>query len=225
MRVVDLTGQKFGNLTVIRKGISTGIGSRWICKCLCGAETEKSAGHLKRKFHATKSCSFGCPLNKELMAEVHTTHGMSKHRAYNTWRSMMKRCYYPKDRSWEYYGGRGISVCKRWRESFQNFWEDMGPTYEDGLVIDRRNNDGNYTPKNCRWVTHTQNNRNRSDNIKGLPDNFQDIAAGLGFKKANLYQRIRKGLTWKQVLETPRYTHTHRHGQARQFSIGKSNRS
>lgn len=212
----DLLGQKFGGLTVLRRGPNVRNGCAWFCKCACGKITLKEAGHLRRKTRPTTCCSLACPINKARMSIKSATHGMSKHRAYNIWAGIWNRCLYPNHRSWKYYGGRGISVCRRW-ESFENFWKDMGPTYKDDLIIDRRDNDGNYTPKNCRWTTYTQNNRNRRDNLNlgGFPHNFVDIALSRGFKKANLYQRIHKGLTWEQVLNTPRYVHTHRNGHAR----------
>lgn len=90
------------------------------------------------------------------------THGMTNTPIYKTWKRMKDRCSNPNNKNYKYYGGRGIKVCDRWVNSFENFYEDMGDKPK-GLVIDRINNDGNYEPNNCRWVTITENNRNKSD--------------------------------------------------------------
>lgn len=85
-------------------------------------------------------------------------HGMHGTHVYDVWKSMRQRCYNPRNKSYENYGGRGIRVCKRW-ELFEKFLADMGPPR--GLTLDRRNNDGNYTPKNCRWATRMEQSRNK----------------------------------------------------------------
>lgn len=88
------------------------------------------------------------------------THGMSKTPLYGVWCQMRNRCYRRKTNVFKYYGGRGIRVCQAWRDSFGAFLADMGPTYRHGLVLDRRDNDGNYEPTNCRWVTRLESMRN-----------------------------------------------------------------
>lgn len=92
------------------------------------------------------------------------THGMSKTRQYEIWCGMKKRCEKPSSAAYKWYGGRGIKVCERWSKSFQSFIDDMGFPPE-GLQIDRINNDGDYEPGNCRWVTSKQNNGNRRSNV------------------------------------------------------------
>lgn len=83
------------------------------------------------------------------------------HPVYNSWVSMKQRCYYIKDRSYKNYGGRGIKVCERWLESFQNFYEDMFPTWKEGLQLDRIDVNKDYTLDNCQWATSSQQNKNK----------------------------------------------------------------
>lgn len=130
---------------------------------------------------------------------------MTQHPAYHVWRAMIDRCRLPQHPAWHNYGGHGISVCKRWVSSFQNFWDDMGPTYQEKLDIDREDNNGNYTPKNCRWVTRRKNTRNRRKTLRlpGFPPDFWDIALAKGIKRSTLYYRIKAGLSWEQIINTP----------------------
>src|SRR6185436_12968475 len=123
---------------------------------------------LRRKVRPTRSC--GC-LRDELVSRQNLTHGHARQgRAsseYWTWSSMLARCYSPNHRRFRDWGGRGISVCARWRESFENFLADMGhrPAGRLGkrplFAIDRINNDGDYEPSNCRWATYKEQSQNR----------------------------------------------------------------
>ena len=83
----------------------------------------------------------------------------------HVWSGMRQRCYNPNSGDYKNYGGRGIYVCDRWKDDFQNFYDDMHAGYEQGLQLDRRNNDGPYSPENCRWVTPRENNRNKRSNL------------------------------------------------------------
>jgi hypothetical protein len=126
----------------------------WLCRCECGVEREVWDFSLVRG----QSLSCGC-LHKKLLVRRLTTHAMTHSREYRIWRSMKQRCHNPKCSSYKYYGARGIKVCERWRNSFVDFYADMGPS--NGLEIDRINNDGNYEPSNCRWATREQQMRNK----------------------------------------------------------------
>ena len=119
-------------------------------KCHCGTEFKC----VQQSVKSGKTTSCGC-YQKQMV----TTHGLRSHRLYKTWASMIHRCHNPKARGYENYGGRGIKVCDRWHD-VRNFIEDMYPTFKEGLMLDRINNNGNYEPSNCRWTTMTVQGRN-----------------------------------------------------------------
>ena len=165
-KAVDLTGKKFRRLTVIfRVGSDCHRSPTWSCLCDCGNTTIVSSRHLVDK-NGTGSC--GCIRN-----EAKSTHGqrLSKNKRtkeYKTWTSIKQRCYNPKHIGYKNYGGRGIQVCDRWLNSFENFFADMGKAPSSKHSIDRfPNNDGNYEPSNCRWATaKEQNNNTRKTKLK-----------------------------------------------------------
>lgn len=148
MKLIDLTGQVFGRLTVLRR-----IDRKWLCVCLCGNTRDVFAENLKAG--RTQSC--GC-FNQERRRETHSTHRMVDTPEYRSWACMRDRCQRPNHEHFKYYGGRGISVCERWQK-FENFHADMGPS--KGLTIDRIDVNGNYEPSNCRWATREQQQANK----------------------------------------------------------------
>lgn len=119
----------------------------------CGKEFEAPIRNIKKGL--TKSC--GCQSNK-----FKNPHGLWRHPVYNTWNMMKQRCYNPKYQCYKDYGGRGIQVCERWLD-VKNFIDDMYPSYQEGLTLDRINIDGNYAPDNCRWATKEVQSRNTRD--------------------------------------------------------------
>jgi hypothetical protein len=162
---LNLIGQKFGRLTVIAfAGIAKCGQSSWECLCDCGNKKIVKSDHLRRG--NTKSC--GC-LRKITTANRHLTHGMSHSRIYKRWIGMIKRCYNQNESNYKDYGGRGIIVCERWINSFENFFKDMGSTYKDNLQLDRINNNGNYEPGNVRWATPKENSNNRRNSKHDSP--------------------------------------------------------
>ena len=158
------TVDKFGRLTVVGKAIKRKRRQRFRCLCDCGRRKVVRKGNLTNG--STKSC--GC-LNK-------TQNGLSDTKEYNIWNGMIRRCYNIKYKYYKDYGGRGIKICKRWRRSFKNFYKDMGKR-PPGKSLDRRDNDGNYEPGNCRWATPTEQARNqriRKSNKTGIPGVWWD---------------------------------------------------
>lgn len=129
------------------------------------------------------------------------------HPLYVIWRSMITRCESPSFPQWADYGGRGISVCDRWRKSFPAFVKDMGER-PIGCQLDRKDNDGNYDPDNCKWSTRTEQQRNRRTTVKVTIDGHQYLLAELAslskLKPDTIAGRARKGLTLEQVLHNPR---------------------
>lgn len=161
-RAKDITGLRVGFLTALRYHGSNGTKSLWVAVCDCGIEVVLAATELNKQKARGVQASCGCR-RCETIGKRRTRHGMSKHPAYAVWRSMMDRCRLPSHQAWANYGGRGISVCARWQESFENFWADMKTAYQPRLTLDRADNEGNYEPGNCRWVTYKvqANNRRR----------------------------------------------------------------
>lgn len=194
----DLTGQKFGKLTVVSyAGTDKHQKRRWNCQCECGKPNIVSTTSLR--LGKVQSC--GC-----YFAETHTKHGDHRALEYFAWRSMKARCTDAGVRYYEKYGGRGIKVCERWLD-YENFLSDMGRKPTKAHSLDRIDNDGDYTPENCRWATKSEQTRNRSTSVwitfNGKTQLMGDWAAELGISYRVLYQRVRIGWTVERAFTTP----------------------
>ena len=158
----NLIGQRFAKLVVKKLDTTRTSGTYWLCKCDCGKTKSVLAGNLKR----IQGC--GCERGKT------TTHGHSRRDSitteYRTWKNILNRCYNTKGVRYEDWGGRGITVCKRWRDSFENFYVDMGPRPEGPprYTLERKNNDRGYTPGNCIWATYKVQNNNTRRTLNNL---------------------------------------------------------
>lgn len=157
-----MIGKRFGRWTVLKQSGTYrrpgGMGARpcILCRCDCGSKKVIDA-HSVRYGHS-RSC--GC-LRKEITAKRRTIHGNTNTVEYTTWKSMRQRCNNPNDPNFMNYGGRGITICERWQESFKSFLMDMGHRPSNRHSLDRVDNDGQYSPDNCRWATRKQQRRNR----------------------------------------------------------------
>ncbi|OMC99153.1 hypothetical protein MKX34_26575 [Paenibacillus sp. FSL R5-0636] len=168
----DLTGRKYGRLLVIGISEKRSKSTKWICKCDCGKE--KAVIDYNLKSGHTKSC--GC-LRRETAKLSNTTHGLSKTRFYQCWRDMIDRTTREENSAYENYGGRGISVCEKWK-IFEGFMNDMHESYlayaeangEQNTTIDRIDPNGNYYFDNCRWATPKVQSLNRRNNKKYMVD-------------------------------------------------------
>ena len=153
----DMTGMKFGRITVVCKDAETPIrkdkSSRWMCRCECGTVKSISRGQLLAG--ETNSC--GC-LRKEKLTKKYPRSG----RLYQCWCDMKNRCSNPHVEDYDHYGGKGITVCPEWENDYAAFYEwAMANGYKSNLTLDRMDSDGNYCPENCRWTTPAVQTNNR----------------------------------------------------------------
>lgn len=205
MRRKDLSGRKFGQLTVIRFADRRPV--RWECLCDCGEITVKRSAYLLSG--ETKSC--GCR-KSSMPRTIFRTHGMSRTRVYGVWCKMIERCHDPRSRDYRLYGARGISVCERWRHSFESFSSDMGER-PAGYVLDRKDLNGPYAPGNCRWTDLRTSSRNRRGRV--LVTAFGEtkcVTAWLDDPRCKttysaLVQRVHLGWDHERAIATPSLRH------------------
>ena len=180
-KFIDLTGKKFGMLTAVRKfGYDKYWAVIWLCVCECGTETKVTTSGL-RSGH-TKSCGCG---KSRLITETITKHGLYYHPLYAVLLGIKKRCNNRKCEAFKNYGGRGIKICKEWEDVgvFIKWAEENG--WEPGLQIDRINNDGNYCPENCRFITCKENVNNKTRPPSTNTTGYTGVSL---FKPSNKYK-------------------------------------
>lgn len=219
-----LVGQCFGRLTVIEEvePYITPQGTpliQWKCKCECGNEVIVSTSYLISGH--TQSC--GC-MHREILSEIRTTHGKSKTRLYGVWHGMKRRCYDPNTRNYKDYGGRGIKICDEWLNDYQPFHDwamanGYNPNAKRGeCTIGRINNDGNYEPKNCRWISiaeqqnpeskrkavKTKTPKRKTDiEINGELKSMSDWCRAYNISRSAVKARIKRGWNKVTAIVTP----------------------
>lgn len=195
-KIQDLTGMVFGKLTVIQKSPERKYThAAWDCLCECGNQTKVVTGSLRSGRIA--GCRF-CKSN--------TKHGMSRTREHSTWRSMKNRCSNPNNPDYFRYGARGIKVCDRWAESFEAFFEDMGPR-PPKTTLDRKDVNGVYEKSNCRWSDDFEQCNNKRNNTY-LTFNGQTLTQKQWCNKFNLkvstiHNRLLSGMSVEEALTKP----------------------
>ncbi len=197
----DLTGKRFGFLIALRLGEkqSNANGAWWLCHCDCGVEKNLRGKDLVDG----KIMSCGCKQKELTFLAGPGTHGMRGSRTYRIWQAMLTRCRNPNVSCAKHYGARGITVCERWQK-FENFLADMSEAPAKHS-IDRIDNNGNYGPGNCRWVTHTQQMNNTRSNVfiefQGLRLTRSEWERKLGLGRTTIRSRLRSGLTIAEALK------------------------
>jgi len=204
MKKQELSGQRFGRLTVINQADNKSGRVCWNCKCECGNTKIISAKTLLNG--GTQSC--GC-LRQQMIAQKNTKHGKSIRGQvtpeYLTWCEIIKRTENPSCLGFKNYGGRGISMCQEWRESFETFLNDMGKKPTPLHSIERINNESNYSPLNCKWASRKEQNRNKRNNVflthEGKTMCIKEWSEHLGIPAPTLYTRKRKNWSDQEILQ------------------------
>jgi hypothetical protein len=213
-RSPNLAGLKFDRLEVLAfAGRSKQLWTLWRCKCACGNEAIASTYALKSG--GKRSC--GC-LGRDITSKRSITHGMTRSPEFRCWKAMRERCYRRNATGYKNWGGRGITVCERWRDSFENFYADMGPRPSPKHSLDRYpDNDGNYEPGNVRWATFNQQASNRRKNATlGVRSNsvwieyrgtrviLADLVREFGADYLLVHSRLRRGWDVYAAMTTPK---------------------
>ncbi len=201
----DEVGRKYGRLTVVSRAPNDGgHNRRWLCRCDCGTTSTVREGRLRNG--QTKSC--GC-LIPELNRKKLLIHGERNPRTkeYIAWLGMKSRCYYPQGKYYKNYGGRGITVCGRWLDSYLDFLADVGRAPSPAHTLDRKDNNGNYEPSNVRWATRAQQSNNtRRNHLIRIGDKrliLQEWANESGIDRRVISRRLKRGWSPDRAVYEP----------------------
>lgn len=219
-------GDRHGRWTVIAEAPqavnSAGYKTRRVlCRCDCGVEKVQAPNTLR--YGSTRSC--GC-LQREAASKSRRKHGATANgrrppREYMIWLNMRSRCRNPANKGFAYYGGRGIEICDRWFDSFEAFMADIGPRPSHNHSVERKDNDGPYSPDNCKWASKKEQARNTRRSriiwVRGEPRVLAEIAETTGICEATIRERVERG--WHHsIIDQPRlspWEAAHRAGTAR----------
>lgn len=200
--LIDLTGMKFNRLTAVSYVGQGSSGAKWLFKCDCGKEIITSSYPVRKG--KTKSC--GC-WNEENKHNRYRVHGLTGTKIQSAWSHMKQRCFNPNCKEYEHYGGRGITVCDEWKNSVAEFakWAYENG-YENNLTLDRIDNNGNYEPNNCRWVSmEVQENNKRNNRYYDIDSGsytLSQIAKMYSVSRDSLYYWIhRKGMKTQDAIK------------------------
>lgn len=198
---LNLAGIRFGHLVALHRDGRIKRAAAWLCQCDCGNQIRRRADRLSaRRTSSCGTCDFHYPAKfKPSLRRDHASE-------YNSWESMWKRVTDKKRHNWAAYGARGITVCKAW-EDFATFFRDMGTKPTKQHTIERKNNDGNYEPSNCRWATRAEQYRNMQRSVFVVYEGEQmlltDLTAKLGLSRSVVYGRLNNGWTIEESITTP----------------------
>lgn len=197
---IDIIGQKFGRLTVLKYAYTKKKVAYWECRCDCGNIKIVRGAQLKNG--AVKSC--GC-LRKETTKKTKAIHNKHGSRLYKIWQGMKGRCFTPTNTKYKDYGARGITVCDEWLD-FQNFYDwAVKNGYSDGLTIERIDVNGDYEPSNCRWATNKEQSLNKRNTVKieidGKVKTLTEWAEYTGIPRNTIYMRYRRGHRGKDLIK------------------------
>jgi hypothetical protein len=200
---IPVAGEKFNYWTLIEFTGWIRTTQRWKCMCKCGVTRD---GISMNDLRTGKSKSCGC-----IMLETHFTHGMANTSEYKIWAGMIQRCTNPLNDAYKNYGTRGITVCDRWLNSFENFYADMGRRPSKEMTIDRIDNDKGYYPDNCKWSDKFEQNQNKRETlfvfIDGARRSLSDECRKRGFNYGTAFSRFKRGLPIDEIfkMEDSRY--------------------
>jgi hypothetical protein len=199
-KLIDLTGQSFGRLTVTGRADSPGK-PRWNCTCSCGAACTPSGSNLRHGL--AKSC--GCIREEVRRTPKWAGAKVAAHQGeYNSWSNARRRCEDPRDKAYPAYGGQGIRMCERWRNDFAAFLADMGEKPGPSYSIDRIDNERGYEPGNCRWATPALQTLNRRCtrwlSLRGELVAVADASRRFGVRRCTIYGRLRSGWTEEDAV-------------------------
>lgn len=201
MKFISLENQKFGRLTVIRRGPNRVKKVAWECLCDCGNTTLVTSYNLK----SGKISSCGC-LKRELLTNKNIKHNQRHTKLYEIWKAIKQRCNNPNNIGYKNYGGRGITICEEWQNNFESFYEwSINNGYTEQLSIDRIDVNGNYEPNNCRWATrleqanNTRNTKYYTYDNKTLPLRYWCNIYNMNYKQ--IYDVLRRGVPFEEIIK------------------------